>query len=163
MAVMQYSDVQRIVVQQPEPLSYAHIQMHHFHTNYPEIHYKVHKETWDYLLNNFNKPKGLSWFYFFIHYKRKCTMNSSMANWEMEICSNFTPIAWQHAIQSYYRYSHCVTHWEPMLKVLNRSNLTPVRLSQISQSAPTMCWRQCGGRGGTVYCVLWECKSLRSF
>lgn len=85
-----------------------------------------------------------------------------MQNWERELGNLYTQKDWQMAIQSHFRYSHCVNHWELLLKILYRTYLTPVRLAQIYPDSSPNCWRDCGGRGCILH-ILWSCKEVRTF
>lgn len=136
--------------------------MQHFHATHSDIHYDIHKDLWQYLMTNYDKPKGFSWFYSLIQNKNHFGKTSNMTNWEKELGSAYSPKDWQDAMHSCYWYSHYINHWDLMLKILHRSYLTPVRLSLIFRLEPNSCWRQCGAKSSITH-ILWECKNIRSF
>lgn len=43
--------------------------MQHFHATHSDLHYEMHKDLWQYLITNYDKPEGLSWFYSLIQIK----------------------------------------------------------------------------------------------
>lgn len=95
------------------------------------------------------KPKGLSWFYHRLQNNFSYTKTSSMTNWEKNLNVSYASSEWNKAIQPTYKHSHCTNHLELAFKLVHRSHLIP-------------CWRDCGSKG-TLFHVMWECKSVRSF
>lgn len=126
------------------------------------LHYKMHKGLWQYLRTQYDKPKGLSWFYYLLQNNNNFVKTSNMSNWEKELGLVHSPNQWQSAIHSSFRHSHCTNHWDQMLKILHKSYLTPARLSLIFPSEMNTCWRQCGSKGSIIH-ILWDCKNIRSF
>lgn len=151
-----------LLCKQPRPISFSYIQLTYFHNNNPNISYKIHREFWSYLMSSHDKPKGMSWFYSKLQYSGSFQNSSNMKNWEKEMDTSFTQREWQNAIQSHFCYSHCVNHWELMLKMLYGTYLTPVRLVQIYPGSSPNCWRECGEKGGIPH-ILWKCKRVKSF
>lgn len=140
---------------------YSKIQIH-FQANLPNTAYNLHCGVWRYLLSNYDRTKGLSWFYNLLQNYSIFTKTSNMLNWERDLGSIHTPEEWKDAIRTCYRYSHCTNHWDLMMKILHRSYLTPLRMSLIFPSESRSCCKQCEARGN-IYHILWDCKSIRSF
>lgn len=110
-----------LLYRQPGPSPYARIQVQYVYTNHQNIYNKLHKESWEYLINSFNKPRGLSWLYSILQYRGRFTKSSNIINWERDLGFTFTTAEWQHAIKSYYRYlgifsagTHCNCIPEPL-------------------------------------------------
>lgn len=85
-----------------------------------------------------------------------------MLDWEKDLNTSFTMSEWNKAIRSSHKYSRCANHWDLALKLLHRSYLTPIRLAHIFKGSSNHCWSECGSKGSLFY-LMWECKSLRSF
>lgn len=141
---------------------YANIQLHHYHIKNPNTFVTLRPDIWNYLTTSFIKPKGLSWFYKKLQNTHTQTKTMSMLNWEGDLKTKFALTDWLKATQSNYNYSHCTNHWDSSLKILYRSYLTPMRLSHIFSNVLMTCWRQCGSKG-TIFNILWGCKSVKSF
>lgn len=142
--------------------SYANIQLHHYHIKYPYSFLNYNPTVWTYISTSSDKPKGLTWFYKYLQNTHNQTKTTSMLNWERDLRSKFALTEWNKAIQANHLYSHCTNHWDISLKLLYRSYLTPMRISQIFHSSDIQCWRNCGN-SGTIFHILWDCKSIRSF
>lgn len=125
-----------LVTKQPVPHAYALIQLQHFHATHSVTFYDIHKDIWQYLITNYDKSKGLSWFYTLLQNKHNFTKTFNMTNWEKELGTTHSHTEWWDAIQTCYQCSHCTNDWDLMLKILHRSYLTPVRMSLIFPSEP---------------------------
>lgn len=84
-----------------------------------------------------------------------------MIRWEKDLNQCFPLPDWHTAIHSISKSSHCSSHREITIKILNRWYYTPYRLAKISTDYSTLCWRGCE-QVGTLHHLLWSCPNLTS-
>ena len=84
-----------------------------------------------------------------------------MQKWEVDLCITFSESQWRQAFTEVHRSSHCVKHWELMIKMANRWHYTPFRLATYFPGQSPTCWRGCGQVGNLLH-MFWQCPSIRS-
>lgn len=71
------------------------------------------------------------------------------------------PVQWQTALNSIFKATHCTSHTELTLKIVNRY-YTPARVAGFTPSLFPLCWHDCSHLGSLLL-VLWGCPNLTSF
>ncbi len=118
-------------------------------------------------LDTFLKPapalKGMmSHFYAQIHFLRLVSLNSIKSFWEADLGEEITEELWEDALDKLHKSSICAKHGLIQCKIVHRTHLTKVRLSQIYKDVDPTCDR-CHQAPASHVHMFWSCSALQSY